>query len=260
MHILREIEIKDEKVQGLYCDSLTPDILSRIATKESQMRELYSNSSSSASSSSTSDSSLAKADKLASRIASDYTRAEEWSTQKKELSHKLWRKVYAHHRRLLKDIELIDDDLVASVASSIPKAATLAERSQLPLLLVNAGVGDTDNDAGDPKTRKKRSIGGSVSDAKHHGHKSGSSARGTPNLDDPKYLEKDSYGAGDGEDERDENLYCFCQRGSFGEMIGCDSDDCKYEWFHIGCVGVSKPLPQTWVCSDCLAKKKRRRA
>jgi len=35
---------------------------------------------------------------------------------------------------------------------------------------------------------------------------------------------------GDAEEERDENLYCFCQRGSFGEMIGCDSDDCKYEW------------------------------
>ena len=24
-------------------------------------------------------------------------------------------------------------------------------------------------------------------------------------------------------------LYCFCQRVSFGEMIGCDGEDCKIE-------------------------------
>ena len=42
-----------------------------------------------------------------------------------------------------------------------------------------------------------------------------------------------TFGRAEGEEERDENLYCFCQRGSFGEMIGCDSDDCKYEWVRV---------------------------
>jgi hypothetical protein len=28
----------------------------------------------------------------------------------------------------------------------------------------------------------------------------------------------------------DEALYCFCQRVSFGEMIGCDNNDCATEW------------------------------
>jgi chromatin modification-related protein YNG2 len=32
------------------------------------------------------------------------------------------------------------------------------------------------------------------------------------------------------EGEAEDTLYCFCQRQSFGEMIGCDSDDCHYEW------------------------------
>lgn len=59
-----------------------------------------------------------------------------------------------------------------------------------------------------------------------------------------------------GDDEKDENLYCFCQKVSYGEMIGCDSDDCKYEWFHLDCVGLSKPLPQVWYCSDCQARMK----
>jgi hypothetical protein len=30
--------------------------------------------------------------------------------------------------------------------------------------------------------------------------------------------------------EADDQLYCFCQQKSFGEMIGCDNDKCKYEW------------------------------
>ena len=34
-------------------------------------------------------------------------------------------------------------------------------------------------------------------------------------------------------------LYCFCRRGSFGYMIGCDDDDCAYEWFHLECVGLT---------------------
>ena len=46
-------------------------------------------------------------------------------------------------------------------------------------------------------------------------------------------------------------------------MIGCDGPDCKFEWFHIGCVGVSKPLPNTWYCDDCKDKpgmKKKKKA
>jgi hypothetical protein len=31
-------------------------------------------------------------------------------------------------------------------------------------------------------------------------------------------------------DEGDKTIYCFCQRVSFGEMIGCDGGDCEREW------------------------------
>ncbi|EST09560.1 Inhibitor of growth protein, N-terminal [Kalmanozyma brasiliensis GHG001] len=69
-------------------------------------------------------------------------------------------------------------------------------------------------------------------------------------------------GEGEEGEEKDDTPYCFCQRVSFGEMIGCDNaendPDCK-EWFHIGCVGVTKPLPQKWYCSECLAKLKNKR-
>lgn len=37
----------------------------------------------------------------------------------------------------------------------------------------------------------------------------------------------------------DEPTYCHCNRISFGEMIGCDNDDCPIEWFHLACVGLT---------------------
>jgi hypothetical protein len=48
-----------------------------------------------------------------------------------------------------------------------------------------------------------------------------------------------------------EELYCYCNRISFGEMIGCDSESCEREWFHLGCVGLTKPPGGKWFCEDC---------
>lgn len=79
---------------------------------------------------------------------------------------------------------------------------------------------------------------------------SGSTADVPTNMDGPQ-----------GEDA-DNNLYCFCQRVSFGEMIGCDNEDCKYEWFHWSCVGItSAPKPdEIWYCPDCRQRKKKKKA
>ncbi|KAG8745983.1 Histone acetyltransferase complex subunit [Ceratobasidium sp. 414] len=50
----------------------------------------------------------------------------------------------------------------------------------------------------------------------------------------------------------EEPLYCTCKRVSFGEMIGCDNDDCPFEWFHLACVGITKPSPmEKWYCDRC---------
>ena len=49
---------------------------------------------------------------------------------------------------------------------------------------------------------------------------------------------------GDEEDEEDEDTsgqrYCFCNQVSYGEMVACDADGCRVEWFHLGCVGLAK--------------------
>lgn len=246
-----------------------PDTLARIASKQAQMRELYTATENAGTSSSVAETNKAKLEKLASRIAADYVRVEEWSSQKRTLAHGLWRKVHGHYDRVLHDIKQIHPDVVASVASTVPKAPEVVPPSALAMALADAGVGESE-DAAEAKGKRKRAVSSvhangtsRQSPAVYGRHDRAASqshsSRQTPLGDDDGESKDRSAALFDGEEERDENLYCFCQRGSFGEMIGCDSDDCKYEWFHIGCVGVSKPLPQTWLCSDCLAKNKRRR-
>ena len=44
----------------------------------------------------------------------------------------------------------------------------------------------------------------------------------------------------DDEDGENEPRYCYCNQVSYGEMVGCDADDCPKEWFHLQCVGLTK--------------------
>jgi hypothetical protein len=39
---------------------------------------------------------------------------------------------------------------------------------------------------------------------------------------------------GEGDEAADDTLYCFCQQKSYGEMIGCDNEECEYEWVSRG--------------------------
>jgi hypothetical protein len=74
-----------------------------------------------------------------------------------------------------------------------------------------------------------------------------------------------------------ELLYCYCQKVSYGEMIGCDGEHCRNEWFHLDCVGLARPprengkhpldlaarpradqCTELWFCDDCLPGNRRR--
>jgi len=52
-----------------------------------------------------------------------------------------------------------------------------------------------------------------------------------------------------------EPTYCFCNRVSFGEMVGCENPDCKIEWFHFECVGLTSTPKGKWYCPDCSKKR-----
>ncbi|KAK9450549.1 uncharacterized protein V1518DRAFT_414125 [Limtongia smithiae] len=55
-------------------------------------------------------------------------------------------------------------------------------------------------------------------------------------------------------DTDSEPVYCYCQQVSFGEMVACDAPDCKREWFHLPCVGLSAPPKGQWFCNECAIK------
>ncbi|KAH9171530.1 hypothetical protein EDB89DRAFT_1971730 [Lactarius sanguifluus] len=49
-----------------------------------------------------------------------------------------------------------------------------------------------------------------------------------------------------------EPKYCYCNRVSFGNMVACDYPQCKREWFHLDCVGLTEePQSRTWYCREC---------
>jgi len=55
-----------------------------------------------------------------------------------------------------------------------------------------------------------------------------------------------------------EPTYCVCQQVSYGEMIGCDNQDCPIEWFHFGCMDLSHKPKGKWYCPKCLPMFKKK--
>lgn len=55
-----------------------------------------------------------------------------------------------------------------------------------------------------------------------------------------------------------EEKFCYCQKGEYGKMVGCDNSNCIYKWFHIDCLGL-KALPRSpkWYCPVCRKLKKK---
>lgn len=54
-----------------------------------------------------------------------------------------------------------------------------------------------------------------------------------------------------------EPTYCICNRVSFGEMVGCDNPECRREWFHFECVGLSANPKGKWLCPECSSLKRK---
>ena len=53
------------------------------------------------------------------------------------------------------------------------------------------------------------------------------------------------------EDDNRNEVYCYCQKGESGNMIGCDNPECQYGWFHFSCLKLSStPKNKKWYCRD----------
>lgn len=49
--------------------------------------------------------------------------------------------------------------------------------------------------------------------------------------------------------------YCYCEGPDKGDMIGCDNENCPYQWFHLECLNIKAPKTKKWFCPDCLMAK-----
>ncbi|XP_049670374.1 inhibitor of growth protein 3 isoform X2 [Accipiter gentilis] len=58
--------------------------------------------------------------------------------------------------------------------------------------------------------------------------------------------ESDSNSQVDWTYDPNEPRYCICNQVSYGEMVGCDNQDCPIEWFHYGCVGLTEAPKGKW--------------
>lgn len=69
--------------------------------------------------------------------------------------------------------------------------------------------------------------------------------------------EEEEYDEENTEEDADmDPRYCYCNDVSFGTMIWCEHPRCKYKWFHLKCVGMTKAPPKEvkWYCDECRAK------
>lgn len=55
----------------------------------------------------------------------------------------------------------------------------------------------------------------------------------------------------DDDAQEDNTPYCYCREKSHGSMIMCDNADCKIQWFHWTCVGITEDPTGDWFCKDC---------
>jgi len=68
-----------------------------------------------------------------------------------------------------------------------------------------------------------------------------------------------SANAGGGENEDDGGVYCYCGRGSFGDMVACDDENCEREWFHLPCTGLAVVPAGEWFCDNCQQRRATKR-
>ncbi|CAJ0945518.1 unnamed protein product, partial [Mesorhabditis belari] len=70
---------------------------------------------------------------------------------------------------------------------------------------------------------------------------------------------KNGDGLGDEDDEHDDEdshtVWCICKKPSDGEMIYCENEKCRIQWFHFECVGLKQAPIGHWFCQECRQRR-----
>lgn len=156
------------------------------------------------------------------------------------------------------DLGSVDPDSIAALSNSMMESSLSISRSPSP-----------GRKRGGRRSRSRRSMSVSSMESSSYGEES---LPGTPRETSltrtgRRKLERGASGTvtiPKRASNEDDELYCFCRQVSYGEMIACDNQNCRYEWFHYGCVGLTEPPKGIWYCPDCrkqmeLDRKRKRR-
>ncbi|KAL1964728.1 hypothetical protein VTN77DRAFT_6754 [Rasamsonia byssochlamydoides] len=154
--------------------------------------------------------------------------------------------------KIVDDYQAIETAAVAPAAGS----STAKGRSSKNLTPVVSTVGEPNP----PRSRPSRNNNDSATAKRSHkknGSLSAAQAAAAAATED-----EESSREGDDEDDEGEPRYCYCNEISFGEMVACDNDACPREWFHLSCVGLTKPPGKNvkWYCNECKENMKRGRS
>ncbi|WVQ68356.1 uncharacterized protein L199_006563 [Kwoniella botswanensis] len=158
-------------------------------------------------------------------------------------------------------IRALDSALTAQEASILLGLRT----STLPSNNVDGALnlpGDTNANANAlPDTKVEDEEGmvlglGGGSGARQNKRKKKKGKKGTVTVEEPAVV----LGEGIGQEQfnipadPNEPRYCYCNQVSYGQMIGCENEECPLEWFHLTCLGLESPPQGKWWCDICRPK------
>ncbi|KAL3232122.1 Chromatin modification-related protein YNG2 [Nakaseomyces bracarensis] len=222
-----------------------------------------------------------KEEELTAEIHELMERIKEIQEEKCKRANTILFLVSRHLAKLEKNTSILEEDgLLAPAEEEMDSGTDYSRESSVfgSGLLERKRKAPMDENGGARKKKQGRSMSSTQRERKKSNRGSSAAAGATPaddaqdvkspgsterdgTLDLQNYQEELFSSMNENENE-DQNLYCFCQRVSFGEMVACDGPNCKYEWFHYECVNLKEPPKGTWYCPDCqqeMAKKNKKK-
>ncbi|XP_066303997.1 inhibitor of growth protein 1-like [Branchiostoma lanceolatum] len=176
------------------------------------------------------------------------------------------RKLIQIQRGLVKSQELGDEklQLVSSMVDMVENRARQLDEDQRNL---DAGK-DTDNQPEIIKPEQPPERNNKRSRRQRSHEKREAQDKDIPS-DNPKPVKKKKRSKAKAEKQREEResspselaidpnepRYCLCNQVSYGEMIGCDNEECEIEWFHFDCVALHNKPKGKWYCPKCRGDK-----
>eukprot|EP00011_Vannellida_sp_DIVA3-517-6-12_P006151 CAMPEP_0114625028 /NCGR_PEP_ID=MMETSP0168-20121206/11064_1 /TAXON_ID=95228 ORGANISM="Vannella sp., Strain DIVA3 517/6/12" /NCGR_SAMPLE_ID=MMETSP0168 /ASSEMBLY_ACC=CAM_ASM_000044 /LENGTH=240 /DNA_ID=CAMNT_0001836307 /DNA_START=22 /DNA_END=744 /DNA_ORIENTATION=+ len=171
----------------------------------------------------TSNSSLAKRKEARDQVRQLYAKCQEYADEKVSLAMQTYELVDKHIRRLDLDLRKFEHELESQghrPSPGRPPKRKLGAHQDSPASKKRLSASTE---------RKKSSLASPI-------------ARPIPSLSVSLDMPIDP----------NEPVYCFCKRVSFGEMVGCDNPECRVEWFHFECVGLTQSPKGRWLCPECV--------